>query len=162
MSSNTSHLGVYCDRPNSLSALKAVANATSSGVFFMNAAIISTMAGRLHGSFRWNVQYLQVIKPLFSLINKIRKCYQCYLCKNMSERSLMPVLTCTGNFEARVFGYMNGESVSTSSRSSGRMPSSSNFRTPESDLSCTLKRISCYKSCANKSVAKYPPCTNIR
>lgn len=58
-----------------------------------------------------------------------------HLCKNMFERSLMPVLTCAGNFEARVFGYMNGESVSTSSRSSGSWPSSSNFRTPESDLS---------------------------
>lgn len=49
---------IYCDSPNNLSALKAVAKATSSGFLFISAAIISTIAGKLHGSFRWNVQYL--------------------------------------------------------------------------------------------------------
>lgn len=42
----------YCDKPNNFKALKAVAKATSSGVLFIKAAIISTIAGRLHGSFR--------------------------------------------------------------------------------------------------------------
>lgn len=37
-----------------------MAKATSSGVFFMKAAIISTRAAKLHGSLRWNVQYLFV------------------------------------------------------------------------------------------------------
>ena len=40
------------DNPKSFKALNAVAKATSSGVFFMNAAIISTMAGKLQGSLR--------------------------------------------------------------------------------------------------------------
>lgn len=43
---------IYCDNPNNLSALKAVAKATSSGFLFIKAAIISTIAGKLHGSFR--------------------------------------------------------------------------------------------------------------
>ena len=47
----------HWDRPKILSALKAVANATSSAGFFINAAIISTMAGSEHGSLRWKVQY---------------------------------------------------------------------------------------------------------
>lgn len=51
----------YCDRPKSFSALNAVAKATSSGVLLMRAAIISTIAGKLHGSFRWKVQYLHEI-----------------------------------------------------------------------------------------------------
>lgn len=59
-----------------------------------------------------------------------------YLCKNNRDRSVMPFLTCGGNLEARVFGYINGESVSTRSRSSGSMHSSNSFRTPVSDLSC--------------------------
>lgn len=42
----------HWDKLNSFKALKAVAKATSSGVLCMNAAIISTMAGKLHGSFR--------------------------------------------------------------------------------------------------------------
>lgn len=58
-----------------------------------------------------------------------------HLCKNKRERSVIPVLTCCGNFEALVFGYMNGESVSTSNLSNGRIFSSRSFRTPVSDLS---------------------------
>lgn len=58
-----------------------------------------------------------------------------YLCRNWSERSVIPDLTCCGNFDALVFGYMNGASLSTNSRSNGKMPLSSNFRTPVSDLS---------------------------
>lgn len=46
----------HWDRPNNLSALNAVAKPTSSGFLFMNAAIISTIAGKLHGSLRWKVQ----------------------------------------------------------------------------------------------------------
>lgn len=42
----------YCDNPNNLSALKAVAKATSSGFLPIKAAIISTIAGKLQGSFR--------------------------------------------------------------------------------------------------------------
>lgn len=57
------------------------------------------------------------------------------LCKYNKERSLMPVLTCCGNFEARVLGYINGESVSTNKRSKGKVPLSSRRRTPVSDLS---------------------------
>lgn len=47
----------------------------------------------------------------------------------------MPVLTCGGNLEARVFGYMNGASLSAKIRSSGSSLFSSSFRTPLSDLS---------------------------
>ena len=43
--------------------------------------------------------------------------------------------TLAGSFDARVFGYMKGESVSTSSRSSGMTWSLSIFLTPSSDLS---------------------------
>lgn len=49
----------YWDNPKSLRALNAVAKAMSSGFFCMKAAINSTKAGRQHGSFLWNVQYLQ-------------------------------------------------------------------------------------------------------
>lgn len=64
-----------------------------------------------------------------------------HLCKNKRERSVIPVLTCCGNFEALVFGYMNGESVSTSNRSNGRIFSSRSFRTPVSDLSLTIENL---------------------
>ena len=37
-----------------------------------------------------------------------------YRCRNINERSVRLALTCEGNFDARVFGYMNGESDSTS------------------------------------------------
>ena len=47
-------LPLYPDRPNTLRALKVVARATSSGVLFRYAAIISTVTGREHGSLRWN------------------------------------------------------------------------------------------------------------
>jgi hypothetical protein len=104
----------YCDKPNSLSALKAVARPTSSGFLFMKAAISSTMLGKEHGSFRWNVQYR---------------------CKYSKDRSVSPAFTCCGSLEALVLGYMNGESVSTRSLSNGRRPSSNSFRTPVSDLS---------------------------
>lgn len=58
----------------------------------------------------------------------------------------MPLLTCCGNLEARVFGYMNGASLSTKTRSSGNSPLSSNLRTPVSDLSYQndTKIIACY------------------
>lgn len=46
----------HWDRPKSFSPLKAVASPTSSGFLFIKAAIISTIAGRLQGSFRWKVQ----------------------------------------------------------------------------------------------------------
>lgn len=46
----------HWDSPKSFSPLKAVASPTSSGFLFMKAAIISTIAGRLQGSFRWKVQ----------------------------------------------------------------------------------------------------------
>jgi hypothetical protein len=48
----------HWERPKILSALKAVARATSSTGFFINAAVISTMAGSEQGSLRWKVQYL--------------------------------------------------------------------------------------------------------
>lgn len=135
----------HCDRPNNFNALNAVAKATSSGVFFMKAAIISTIAGKLHGSFRWKVQYLNEIKTIdfwktFSKFLGIKtKKKGFHLCKYKSDLSVIPVLTCWGNLEALVFGYINGESVSTNNRSNGNMPSSSNFLTPVSDLS--LKKI---------------------
>ena len=47
----------------------------------------------------------------------------------------MPFFTWAGNLEARVFGYMNGLSDSTSSLSSVRLPSSRSFRIEFSDLS---------------------------
>lgn len=46
----------HWDSPKSFSPLKAVARPTSSGFLFIKAAIISTIAGRLQGSFRWKVQ----------------------------------------------------------------------------------------------------------
>lgn len=54
---------------------------------------------------------------------------------------MIPFFTCGGNFEARVFGYMNGESDSTSSLSRDNVPSSSSFRIEFSDLSCGEKGI---------------------
>lgn len=48
----------------------------------------------------------------------------------------MPALMWGCSLEARVLGYMNGESVSTSSLSSGKISPSNSFRTPVSDLSC--------------------------
>lgn len=57
-------------------------------------------------------------------------------CRNNCDRSVMPVLTCGGSFEARVLGYIKGASLSTNSRSRGSSPLSSSFRTPLSDLSC--------------------------
>lgn len=128
-----------------MSALKAVAKATSSGFLPIRAAIISTIAGKLHGSFRWNVQYLwhtregnenQCTCELNVITDsKIHVRQQTHRCKNSWERSVIPLLTCCGNLEARVFGYMNGASLSTKTRSSGNSPLSSNFRTPVSDLS---------------------------
>lgn len=53
------YITIYCDKPNNFNALKAVAKATSSGFLPIRAAIISTIAGNEHGSFRWNVQYLR-------------------------------------------------------------------------------------------------------
>lgn len=44
-------------------------------------------------------------------------------------------LTCAGNFEALMLGYMKGASVSTNNRSKGIPPSDNNFLTPLSDLS---------------------------
>lgn len=52
----------HWDKLNNFKALKAVAKATSSGVLCIKAAIISTIAGKLHGSFRWKVQYLNGIE----------------------------------------------------------------------------------------------------
>lgn len=49
--------------------------------------------------------------------------------------SVKPSLTCKGSLEARVFGYIKGESVSTKRRSRGIEPSSKSLRTPASDLS---------------------------
>ena len=49
--------------------------------------------------------------------------------------SVMASLTCWGNFEALVFGYIKGASVSTSKRSNGMTLSCNIFRTPSSDLS---------------------------
>lgn len=46
------HITIYCDKPNNFNALKAVAKATSSGFLPIRAAIISTIAGNEHGSFR--------------------------------------------------------------------------------------------------------------
>lgn len=108
----------YWDSPNSLRALKAVAKATSSGVLFINAAIISTIAGKLHGSLRWKVQYR---------------------CRYTRDLSVMPFFTCGGSFEALVFGYMNGLSDSTSNLFKDSVPSSNSFLTPVSDLSWKVK-----------------------
>ena len=58
-----------------------------------------------------------------------------YLCKKVTDLSVKQSLICWGNLEARVFGYMNGASVSTSSLSNGMTPSSRIFLTPFSDLS---------------------------
>ena len=44
----------YPERPNTLRALNVVARATSSGVLLRYAAIISTVTGSEHGSFRWS------------------------------------------------------------------------------------------------------------
>lgn len=44
-------------------------------------------------------------------------------------------MTWDGSFEARVFGYIKGASVSTNKRSNGIAPSSKSFLTPASDLS---------------------------
>lgn len=104
----------YCDNPKSFRALNAVARATSSGVLDIKAAIISTIAGKLHGSLRWKVQYR---------------------CKYTRDRSVMPFFTCAGSLEALVFGYMNGLSDSTSSLFRDRVPSSKSFRIEFSDLS---------------------------
>lgn len=72
-----------------------------------------------------------------------------YRCRNCNERSVMPVLTCGGNLEARVFGYMNGASLSARIRSSGSSLFSNSFRTPLSDLSYSTwtndKRCSFFK-----------------
>lgn len=54
---------------------------------------------------------------------------------------MIPFFTCGGNFEARVFGYMNGESDSTSSLSRDNVPSSSSFRIEFSDLSWGRKEL---------------------
>lgn len=51
-------ISFYWERPNNFRALNAVAKATSSGFFFIKAAIISTIAGNEQGSLRWKVQYL--------------------------------------------------------------------------------------------------------
>jgi hypothetical protein len=58
-----------------------------------------------------------------------------YRCKNISERSVKLALTSVESFDARVFGYMNGESLSTSNLSNGIILSSNNFLTEISDLS---------------------------
>lgn len=62
-------------------------------------------------------------------------------CKNNCERSVMPLLTCCGNLEARVFGYMNGASLSTKTFSSGNWPLSKSLRTPVSDLSYDMSNV---------------------
>lgn len=59
-----------------------------------------------------------------------------HLCKYKSDLSVIPVFTCCGNFDALVFGYINGESDSTNKRSNGSVASSKSFRIPVSDLSC--------------------------
>lgn len=56
-------------------------------------------------------------------------------CRNINERSVKPDLTAADSLEARVFGYMNGESLSTSKRSRGIRFDSKSFRTEFSDLS---------------------------
>lgn len=136
----------HCDKPNSFSALKAVAKATSSGVLLIRAAIISTIAGKLQGSFRWKVQYLfgklrklKISRLRTEMEGPLDVCVGgTNLCKNNSERSVVAVLTCCGNFDALVFGYINGASLSTKSRSRGTRLLSSSLRTPVSDLSCKM------------------------
>lgn len=60
---------------------------------------------------------------------------QTHRCRNINERSVRPDLTDDESLEARVFGYMNGESLSTSRRSSGMRLDSRSFLTEFSDLS---------------------------
>ena len=48
---------IQADNPNIFNALNVVASAISSGVLFKYAAIISTVTGKLQGSFLWKVQY---------------------------------------------------------------------------------------------------------
>lgn len=67
----------------------------------------------------------------------------------------MPVLTCCGSLEALVFGYMNGESVSTNSRSNGNVPSSNSLRTPVSDLSWKIHQHRSFVIIKNAKTMEY-------
>lgn len=78
----------------------------------------------------WRIKTIEIYK-FVGIVNYVNP----YLCKYSRDRSVMPVLTCCGNFDALVFGYINGASVSTRSLSSGKVPLSKSLRTPVSDLS---------------------------
>lgn len=154
----------YPDSPNTFKALKVVARATSSGVLFRQAAIISTVTGREQGSFLckgMRCQYCVAATPHCKGIDKDYWVYSGlkyqnkiplkldkqhnigntlawkvqYLCRKVTDLSVKQSLICCGSLLARVFGYMNGASVSTRSLSRGMTPSSRIFLTPFSDLS---------------------------
>ena len=129
---------IQADNPNIFNALNVVASAISSGVLFKYAAIISTVTGKLQGSFLWKVQYRcknildlkkkKITFPTQIIDLKSQKKFLLYL-------SVMASLTFWGSLDARVFGYMKGASVSTRSLSRGMTLSWRIFLTPFSDLS---------------------------